>query len=165
MSVLLRAMLASWVALLIVGCVPPDVQPPREASTVVVGMSAERGRQLIDSVFWYTGVQPDSVVADAGMLRVVLPADALGHGVQMEDVGCRGREPGRGAVQTLAAHAWASRDAGIVRDTILVVFSKATMAAQRASIWGSASRACSAGPAMYYIAVDDLPWPARGRAP
>ena len=142
----------------VIGCKAPDMpRPPVETQPVLVEFDGDRGRQLIDSVFWYTGVRPDSVIGRGGTLRLVLPPGTFGHGARMHPAGCSDRTPGMGAVHTLAAHAWASRDARITRDTIEIVFAESAVAVGGASMRGSTARSCSAGPAVIHIAVADLP--------
>lgn len=142
---------------LIAACESPQVQPPIPVPPVVVGFSDTRGRQLLDTLFLYTGILPDSVIVRDGVLRLVLPPLAFGHGVQMDSIGCAERPLAMGAIHTLASTAWAHRDASVTRDTVEIVLAKATVRVENRTLGGSAWRECSAGPATLEIDAAALP--------
>jgi hypothetical protein len=143
-------------ALAFFACASPRPQAPVNDSPVVLGLSTVRGQALVDTLFWYTGVRPDSVIVAEGALRFVLPPTAFGHGLRMDAHGCSDTPLAVGAIRGFAAHAWALRDATVTRDTIEVVFAKVTATEQRASALSSDTRSCSVGPATLHLAVADL---------
>lgn len=109
--------------LLAVACARPDAHtPPREPQFGVSGVDTAVGRKIADNVFWYTAARPDSVINEHGMLRIVLPRNALGRSVQFEGKICyvRAATP-LGALRSVALHAWEMRDSSIHGDTVQVV--------------------------------------------
>ncbi len=151
------SVLAMTLLTLVAACETPQVQPPIQVPPVVVGFSASRGQQLLDTLFWYTGVLPDSAIVRDGVLRLVLPSLAFGHGVRMDSIGCAELPLAMGAIHTLASTAWAHRDASVTRDTVEIVLAKATVRAEHRTFGSSAWRECSVGPATLEIHAAALP--------
>lgn len=156
--------LAMTLPTLVAACENPQVQSPNQVPPVVVGFSDSGGQQLLDTLYWYTGVLPDSVIVRDGVLRLVLPPLAFGHGSRMDSIGCAELPLAMGAIRTLASTAWAHRDASVTRDTVEIVLSKATVGVEHTLIGGSAWRRCSAGPATLEIDAAALLLP-KGHTP
>lgn len=152
-----RLLLPAFV-LLVVSCARPDAPtPPREPQFGVNGVDTAMGRKIANNVYWYTAVRPDSVINQNGMLRIVLPGNALGRRVQFEGKGCyAGASPPLGALRSVALHAWEMRDSSIRSDTVQVVMPLLADTVRRGSFLSRVTESCGSGPITASIDVTKL---------
>lgn len=151
---MLRAirMAASLTAALAVGCVEPELPLAQRTPPVILGVERATARRALDSVYWYSGYRPESVVVANGILRVAMPAGSIGQEVQLLPNGCHGAAPPPGVVGLVAREAWknAGRSAGA--RTVIVTVGK--LEVERKTWYRRTS--CASGPAMTRLDPETL---------
>ena len=136
----LAVLVPSLALALSTGCGAPGPPGEPERPVVVVGVDAARGQRTADSVYWYTGARPESVVVRGGVGHVALPAGALGQRVVRAGDDCDGIRPPHGALREVA------RRARAVLGVDTVVVTQARLMVERRT-W-SGSRVCGEGPSL-----------------
>lgn len=134
-------------ALLAAACAPAETPTrPPERPSVIIGMPNRNGVAMIDSVYWYMGIRPDTVMAQNGMLRVVVPGNAFERRVVFTATGCYvGPVPPLGALRSVALHAWTARDSSIRSDTVQVVIPIISDTLRHRSWLGGTAKSCGSG--------------------
>ena len=139
-------------AVMLQACAAPEFPVVQRPSTVVVGVSPPLGRQALDSIYWYTGFRPDSLVIAAGVLRLAMPAGSVGQELESSRAGCSSPAIPFGVVQRVAREGWRNAGQRAGADTVIVTVGQ--LLVERRTWAGRTS--CGAGPAMMRIGPDEL---------
>lgn len=89
-------------------------------SPVILGVDHAIGRQALDSVYWYSGYRPESLVVAKGIVHLAMPAGSLGHRVEMLPQGCQFEGAPFGVVRSVARQAWRNVGSRVGADTVIV---------------------------------------------
>lgn len=131
----------------------PDLPVVKRRVTTVVGLDQNVGKQTLDSIYWYTGFRPDSLVLAAGILRLVMPAESVGHEIESSPTGaCTSHAIPFGVVRRVARVAWRNAGQPVGADTVFVTVGKLKIEARG---WGG-HRMCSSGPAGMRVTPEQL---------
>ncbi len=145
-------MLASACVALGAGCFAEEIPEPREPVATFVGIDAAVGRRMVDSVFWYTGFRPDSIVVEGNRLRVGMPGGSLGERREFTADGCRSYGAPPGIIEAVARHALRNIDTPISIETVDISIGTAEISQKR---WFGRYRSCG-GSGNSRINVADL---------
>ena len=137
LAVALRPFFAVAVA---VGCVAPAPSLEHERPVVLEGVDQARGQSAVDSIYWYTGARPESLLVRGSVARVAVPPGGLGQRVIRVGDRCDVIRPPEGAFGEVA---WRARRALGV-DTVVVT--QAQLVGELRS-WAGVER-CGDGPSL-----------------
>jgi hypothetical protein len=136
----------------VLGCAVPEFPEEPVNDPTVIGLEAEAGRAALDSIFWYTGFRPDSIIVGEGVLRLTMPPESVGQTVVATGKACSSPAIPYGAARHLAQTAWRQVGRSVEADTVVLSFGKLEVKAKTPG--GRAS--CSSGPATMRLEPRDL---------
>jgi hypothetical protein len=131
----------------------PQLPVIQKRETVLLGVSRPIGQQTLDSIYWYTGFRPDSMVVAPGILRLAMPAGSVGQEIESSPSGnCTSPAIPFGAVLRLAREAWRNAGQSAGADTVIITVGELQIEKRT---WGG-HVSCGAGPAMMRIGPSQL---------